>query len=143
MPDWTSVPPRNFDIVTGFFPEARPKANWETNPRPMLVAGVFRAKNSRGIWVRVSYGTSRVEKVRWPNLIIGNISHLDSLNLARPTAFVISPGSQWAILPWGEKHFAPWSAFQTPIISRLPKDMQEHVKQVMERLHDLPMPGQQ
>lgn len=141
MPDWTAVPPRNFDIVTGFFPEARPKANWETNPRPLLVAGVFRAKKSGKVWVRVSYGTSKVEKIRWPNLIIGNMSHLDALNLACPTAFVITPGHQWAILPWGEEHFAPWSAFQTPVISRLPAEMRAHVEKVMKGLPDLPKPG--
>lgn len=141
MPDWTAAPPRNFDIVTGFFPEARPKPNWAENPRPMLVAGVFRSRSTSRIMVRVAYGTSQVEKIRHPNLIIGNLSHLNALNLARQTAFVIHPGSQWAILPWTDEHFMPWTQFQTPVISRLPGEMQDYVADVMKGLRDLPFPG--
>lgn len=140
MPDWIAAHPHSFDIVTGFFPETRPKPTWADNPRPMLVVGVFRSKSSGRVWVRVAYGTSQVEKVRPPNLIIGNMSHLDALNLPKPTAFVIHPGNQWAIIPWSEEHFAPWSSFATPIISRLPKEMQEYVERTMQGLTGLPFP---
>lgn len=141
MPDWIAAPPKNFDIVTGFFPEARPKPNWADNPRPLLVVGVFRGKSSGDVMVRVAYGTSQIEKIRYPNLVIGNLSHLNDLNLPRPTAFVICPGEQWAILPWSEERFAPWSQFSTPIISRLPAEMQEHVTTVMRGLSNVPFPG--
>lgn len=141
MPDWISTPPQDFDIVTGFFPEERPKHNWQENPRPMLVSGVFRGKGSGRVFVRVAYGTSQVEKVRGQQLVIGNMSHLDNLNLAKPTAFVIQPGEQWAILPWSEQHFSPWADFETPVISKLPIEMQEFVKQIMSKLKGLPVPG--
>lgn len=140
MPDWTSAPPRVYDIVTGFFPEALPKPNWAENPRPLLVTGVFRAKATGDLWVRTAYGTGEVGKVRGTCLTIGNLSHLDSLNLAKPTAFVLAPGDQHAILPWSEEHFAPWRQFSTPIISRLPPEMQEYVQAVLSRTSGLPFP---
>lgn len=138
--DWVAVPPRLYDVVTGFFPEAKPKHNWSENPRPMLVVGVFRGKNSRRILVRVAYGTSQVGKAQAYDLSIHNLSSLDALNLACPTAFVLTPGSNMAILEWSEVHFSPWQGFSSPIISRLPADMQEYVKEVVSRQPDLPMP---
>ena len=131
MHDWTRSHPRIYDIVTGFFPEARPKASWAENPRPMLVTGVFRGRTSGEIRLRVAYGTSQVEKIRWPNLNVGNLSNLNDMNLARPTAFVIHPASQMELLRWSDQHFACWSGFSTPIIGRLPPEMQDHVAKVM------------
>lgn len=140
MPDWTSAPPRIYSIVTGFFPEAQPKPNWADNPRPLLVTGVFRNKVSGELWVRTAYGTGEVSKAKGHCLYIGNLSHLNSLNLAKPTAFVLTPGGQHAILPWSEEHFAPWRQFATPVISRLPEEMQEYVATVLARTSNLPFP---
>lgn len=140
MPDWTSKPPRIYDIVTGFFPEAQPKDSWADNPRPLLVTGVFRNKSTLELWVRVAYGTGEVGNVRGVCLNIGNLSHLDNLRLAKPTAFVLTPGSQHAILPWTKEFFCPWRHFSTPVISSLPPEMREYVKGKLAYRDDLPFP---
>jgi len=142
MADWTKTPPAMFDVVTGFFPEVKPKHNWTTNPRPILVTGVFRKQATEEFFIRVAYGTSQIHKIPTPpNLCIGNLSSLDSLNLARPTAFVIAPGSKMMILPWSKDHFRPWRGFASPSIGKLPQDMAAYVKDVISHLEDLPMPG--
>lgn len=140
MADWTSTPPRAGSIATGFFPEARPKENWATNPRPLLVLKVYRGKASGSFHVLVAYGTTKTGKLRDDCLVIGNLSTLNALNLARPTAFVLSPGSNLAILPWSAKHFACWSGFSTPVISHIPKDMEGFVMEVLQTLTDIPVP---
>lgn len=140
MPNWTSAPPRLYSIVTGFFPEAQPKPNWADNPRPLLVTGVYRNKTTGELWVRTAYGTGEVGKVRGTCLNIGNLSHLNRLNLPKPTAFVLTPGDQHAIMPWSEEHFAPWRQFATPVISKLPLEMQEYVQRVLSRTSNLPFP---
>jgi hypothetical protein len=43
-----------------------------------------------------------------------------------------------AILPWIPEFFRPWSNKRSPIISRLPADMQRYVGNVLGRLDDLP-----
>lgn len=142
MVDWSQTPPALFSVVTGFFPETRPKHDWATNPRPLLVTGVFRKRNTSEIFVRVAYGTSRTRRIPAPpNLCIANMSCLDALNLARPTTFVISPGSQMVILPWSPEHFRPWRGFAAPVIGVLPNDMVAYVRDVIRHLQDLPMPG--
>lgn len=140
MPDWTAIPPSPGDIVAGFFPETKPKQSWSTNPRPLLVLRTYKAKNSGKSAALVAYGTTQIAKVRQPALIIGNMTSLDMLNLAKPTAFVLSPTRNLAVLPWSDQHFACWKGRQTPVIGRITAEMKEYVHNALVPLGPLPTP---
>lgn len=88
---------------------------------------------------RIAYGTSQhLSKGHKNDLVIGNVSMLDSLELKKPTRFVINSGKYMAIMPWIPEFFQPWGGFSTPVLSVLPEDMQKHVGFVLSELHDLP-----
>lgn len=128
-----------YNIVTGFFPEAKPKATWETNPRPLLVCGVARDDQTRMIFCRVAYGSSKnLDRARDTDLVIGNMSFLNTLGLKYPTRFAIHSGAQMAILPWISEFFHPWTGYRTPVLSRLDDDMQRVVGYTLSQLTDLP-----
>lgn len=137
--DWQGTPPCLFHIVTGFFPETSPKKTWETNPRPLLVCGVAQDPESKIFFCRIAYGTStNIGKAHKDDLVIGNMSLLDSLYLKKSTRFVIHSGSQMVIMPWTHEFFRPWTGKPTPILSRLPDDMQRFVQGTLMGLNDLP-----
>lgn len=138
MPSWEATPPSIYCIVTGFFPEASPKDTWATNPRPLLVCGTAIDKDTGMYFCRVAYGTSRVSRARKDDIIVGNMSALNALGLKTPTRFVISSGAQMAILPWTAEFFHPWTSKSSPILSKLPEDMQRYVGFVLSSLSDLP-----
>lgn len=139
MAIWETSPPQIYDIVTGFFPETSPKETWATNPRPLLVCGVAQDPKSMMYFCRIAYGTSRnVNEVGNGDLVVGNLSLLNQLNLKRPTKFVLHSGLQMVILPWIPEFFQPWTSYSTPIISRLPQEMQKHVGFELSALGDLP-----
>lgn len=135
---WESRPPYTYDIVTGFFPETSPKETWATNPRPLLVCGRAQDPDTGMYFCRVAYGTTKIDKARDADLVIGNMSMLDTLGLKYPTCFVIHSGRQMVILPWTEEFFRPWSTYSTPTISTLPEEMQGYVGHVLSSLTDLP-----
>lgn len=134
-----TVIPKPGDIVTGFFPETKPKHNWQTNPRPLLVLRRYTATDG-SISVLLSYGTGEISKVKQHALVIANLSTLNSLNLAKPTAFILMPGRNLAILPWTDAHFAPWTGFKTPIIAHLPHPMKVYVHGILQNVPDIPTP---
>lgn len=139
MPAWEKERPNNFDIVTGFFPETSPKTSSTTDPRPLLVCGTAEDKATGTYYCRVAYGTSQHLDRAWPaDLVIGNVSFLNSLNLKKPTRFVLYSGNEMVILPWTRRHFQPWSIFATPVLSSLPDNMQRDVAHVLGSLSDLP-----
>lgn len=137
MSDWQSSPPRIFSVATGFFPETNPKETWATNPRPLLICGVGRQEDGTYI-CRIAYGTTKTGKAHDDDLVIGNVSALNSLNLKRPTCFVIHSSNQLAYMPWTDEFFRPWSGKISPILGRLSEDMQHHVGSVLASLTDLP-----
>lgn len=139
VPSWQGAPPRLYSIVTGFFPEALPKDTWATNPRPLLVCGVAQDPDSKIYFCRIAYGTSRnISKAHANDLVIGNMSLLDSLCLKKATRFLTSSGNQMVIMPWTDEFFQPWTGKATPILSMLPEDMQRFVGGVLATLDDLP-----
>lgn len=139
MPDWEQVAPSIYSIVTGFFPETSPKEAWATNPRPLLVCGTAKDPANGIVFCRIAYGTTKtLDKADPDDLVIGNLDILNQLNLKHPTRFVISSGRQMVILPWTSEFFRRWSNRRTPILARLPEDMQRHVGAVLAALPDLP-----
>jgi hypothetical protein len=139
MPGWERTTPAIYSIVTGFFPEASPKDTWATNPRPLLVCGTAKDSASGTIFCRIAYGTTKnLDKAHRDDLVIGNLAVLDKLNLKHPTRFVIFSGRQMVIMPWTSEFFRPWSNQKTPILARLPEDIQRYVGAFLAALPDLP-----
>lgn len=124
VPDWVGRWPEAFAVVTGFFPEARPKGG-KPDCRPLLVTQVLRAKSSGAIHLRIAYGTSKIKLQKYANrdLIIQNLSDLDACGLMTPTRFVIEPRSQ-LVREWTPENFAPWGGCNSPRRGRLP----DHLK---------------
>lgn len=136
---WERHSPRLYSIVTGFFPEASPKETWATDPRPLLVCGVAQDNDSKTFFCRVAYGTTQhIDKAHENDLVIGNMSMLNTLGLKRTTRFVIHSGKQMAILPWTSEFFSPWSGYTSPFLSCLPEDVQKVVGYDLSQLPDLP-----
>lgn len=138
MATWQDHAPRIYSVVTGFFPETLPRDTWATNPRPLLVCGTARDPESGMVFCRIAYGTSKINKGHPDDLVVGNLSILNSLGLKMPTRFVIHSGAQMVIMPWTDEFFRPWSGCRTPVLSVLPEDMQKVVAHVLVRLPDLP-----
>lgn len=131
MPEWVKVPPQAYSIVTGFFPEIKPK-DGSPDCRPLLVTQVLQSRTTGATAVRVCYGTT---KLRFPqraniDLIVQNSSDLDACGLLRPTRFIIDP-SQQVILRWGETHFQPWTGYGHPRRGMLPLDLQKEYAWLM------------
>ena len=139
MAEWERVPPRVYSVVTGFFPETSPKESWETDPRPLLVCGTAQDPDTNQYFCRVAYGTSKhLDRSHTDDLVVGNLSMLNLLCLKKPTRFVIYSGLQMVIMPWTERFFRPWTGNTSPVLSRLPEDMQRHVGYVLGSLDNLP-----
>jgi hypothetical protein len=123
--------PQVYDIVTGFFPEKKPKGG-TPDRRPLLVTQVLRSRKTGAIAVRVAYGTSQL---RFPDrlgrdLIVQNMSDMDECGLQRPTRFVVTPDQQ-QLLIWDESNFAPWGAAPSPRRGRLTLDLQKEYAWLM------------
>lgn len=138
MAEWERTAPALYSVVTGFFPEANPKETWATNPRPLLVCGTAKDVENNLYFCRIAYGTGRLKPADPDDLVIGNLSMLDAIKLKKPTRFVIGSGASMVILPWTEEFFRPWSGLRTPVLSRLPEEMQRHVGHTLANLGDLP-----
>lgn len=139
MAEWVKRPPYIYDVVTGFSPETAPKGTWATNPRPLLVCGRAVNDETGMVICRIAYGTSQLGRnVHENDLIVGNLSMLNQLNLKNPTRFVIHSGKQMVNVPWTEEFFRPWSGKSSPVLSTLPEEMQRYVGYVLGQLDDLP-----
>ncbi len=132
MPEWVKVPPQAYSIVTGYFPETKPK-DGSPDCRPLLVTQVLQS-NSGATAVRVCYGTTKLKFPRRANddLIVQNSSDLDACGLLRPTRFVVDP-SQQVVLRWDKKHFKPWSGCSHPRRGMLPLDLQKDYAWLMSQ----------
>lgn len=132
-PEWLLNPPSMFDIVTGYFPETKPKGG-VIKLRPMLVTRVLRHR-STGDWAcEVAYGTSVLKTWLRMNddIIIQNSSDLDSMGLAQATRFVLDPAMR-ATLPWSEAHFGCWSNHKCPKLGTLTVEYQKDYAFAMMR----------
>ncbi|MBM1814540.1 hypothetical protein JQX09_18205 [Sulfitobacter pseudonitzschiae] len=129
-PEWVKVPPQAYSIVTGYFPETKPK-DGSPDCRPLLVTQVLQSR-SGATAVRVCYGTTKLKFPQKANidLIVQNSSDLDGCGLLRPTRFVIDP-SQQTVLLWGDKYFEPWSGSKHPRRGMLPLDLQKEFAWLM------------
>lgn len=135
---WEASAPLIFEVVTGFFPEAKPKPTWATNPRPLLVCGVATDDSTGEHFVRIAYGSKRMEPCGRYDIPLGNLAKLDALNLPHPTRFVLS-AKDLVILPWTKQHFRPWTRFTTPRIGRFDEELRREVQWAMaEQWDDVP-----
>lgn len=130
-PEWVKRRPEAFSIVTGFFPETKPK-DGKASCRPLLITQVLRHKETGQIAMRVAYGTS---KIRFPeaanrDLIVQNISDLDACGLMTPTRFVVNPKNQ-IVRPWTQDFFRPWGAALSPRRGKLTQDLQHEYAWLM------------
>lgn len=130
QPDWLSRPPQAYSIVTGFFPETRPKSG-KPDCRPLLVTQVLQGSKG-GIALRVCYGTTKTYFPQKANvdLIIQNSSDLDECGLLRSTRFVVDPRQQ-ARLIWSEDNFRPWTGCSHPRRGQLPSHLQKEYAWLM------------
>ena len=139
MAEWERSPPRIYNVVTGFFPETSPKETWATDPRPLLICGTGQNPDTGMYLCRVAYGTSvKLDRSHSNDLVVSNLSLLNLLCLKKPTRFVISSGKHMVILPWTEEYFRPWTGNRSPVLSRLPDDMQHYVGYILGKLTNLP-----
>lgn len=129
-PDWLSRPPQAYSIITGFFPETKPK-DGSPDCRPLLVTQVLQG-SAGSIALRVCYGTTKVLFPQKANedLIIQNSSDLDECGLLRATRFVIDPRQQVPLL-WSEDNFCLWSGCSHPRRGRLPEHLQREYAWLM------------
>ena len=120
-PKWLTQPPSAFDIVTGYFPESKPKGALRL--RPCLVLDVLRGKESGQIACRIAYGTKNLKFVqrRYLDLIIPNASDLNSMGLSTATRFDLDSRNT-ALLPWTEEFFGCWAGYNMPKICTLTED---------------------
>lgn len=63
---------------------------------------------------------------------------MDALGLKHPTRFVIFSGRHMVIMPWTAEFFQPWTGRRSPILSRLPAEMQKFAGVILSELEDLP-----
>ena len=135
-PSWLSSPPSAFDVVTGYFPETKPK---EGGPklRPLLVTKVLRNKRSGEFACEVGYGTSnlKVGQRFLDDIIIQNMGDLNTIGLLQATRFVLDP-KQRVILPWSASHFGCWTGYASPRLGTLTTDYQKDYAFAMMRWAD-------
>lgn len=132
-PDWVARWPEAYAIVTGFYPESKPKGG-APQCRPLLVTQVLRGRTTGKIALRIAYGTSitRFPERAGIDLIIQNISDLDACGLQSPTRFVIAPKDQ-IVRQWTPEFFRPWGGCSTPRRGKLPPDLQHEYAWLMAR----------
>jgi hypothetical protein len=136
-PEWTARPPALFDIVTGYFPETKPK-KCGPDLRPPLVTRTLRNKKTGEIACQVAYGTSklRIGQRQFDDIIIQNLPDMDEMGLAVATRFILDPQQQ-VILPWSTEHFGCWSGHANPKVGALTIDYQkDYAFAMMRRMDD-------
>ena len=118
-PKWVLSPPSVFDIVAGYYPESKPRADTPAN-RPCLVTKVFQDDETGRYACEIAYGTKTLNAVARgdKDLIIQNYSHLDEMGLPVATRFNLDLNKR-VVLEWNESNFKPWSGYKTPRIGQL------------------------
>lgn len=116
---WIEQPPTAFDIVTGYYPESKPKA--ELRLRPCLVVGVLKGQTTGNLAIRIAYGTKNLKFVQRKDidLIIQNHSDLKAIGLPMATRFNLD---ELIVLPWNQENFGCWRGYRHPVVGRLTQD---------------------
>jgi hypothetical protein len=132
-PKWALSPPSLFDIVTGFYPETRPKDGTPAH-RPCLVTAVLLNSQTGQYACRIAYGTKNLKTATRADkdLIISKSSHLDEMGLPIVTRFALDE-DLIATFPWDEPHFRPWTGYKTPKIGALTLEYQKDYAWIMAK----------
>lgn len=133
QPKWTLSPPNLFDIVTGFYPESKPKAGTPAH-RPCLVTAVYQDTESGGYACEVTFGTKSLKTHQRSQLdiIIVNSSDLDEIGLPIATRFDLDAENR-VVLEWKDDNFKPWRGYQSPKIGTLTLEYQKEYAWLMAR----------
>jgi hypothetical protein len=118
MPEWAAAPPSMMDIVTAYYPETKPKGDLRL--RPCLVTAVYVDEDTQEFLCDVAYGTTNLKAwVRMgKDVIIQNISDLDSVGLPRATRFNLDIKDRVRLV-WGDRDFGCWTGNSSPRIGTL------------------------
>lgn len=122
-----------FDIVTGYYPESRPKAGTPAH-RPCLVTAVYQDSETGGYACEVTYGTKSLKTHQRMGLdiIIINSADLDLIGLPMATRFDLDADNR-VVMEWKEDNFMPWAGYQSPKIGALTLDNQKEYAWLMAK----------
>lgn len=133
LPKWALSPPNLFDIVTGYYPESKPKAGTPAH-RPCLVTAVYEDTESGGYACEVTFGTKSLKTHQRAELdiIIINSSDLDAMGLPMATRFDLDACNR-IVMEWNVKNFKPWRGYVSPKIGALILDYQKEYAWIMAK----------
>ena len=131
--NWTLSPPNLFDIVTGYYPESKPRAGTPAL-RPCLVTHVYQDTETGAYACEIVFGTKnlKIMKRKDKDLIIQNLSDMREVGLYVATRFDLD-NSKRVVLEWSEQNFKPWTGYRTPRTGRLTEDYQKEYAWLMMR----------
>ena len=122
-----------FDIVTGYYPESRPKAGTSAH-RPCLVTAVYQDTESGGYACEVTFGTKSLKTHQRSGLdiIIINSADLDAICLPRATRVDLDADNR-VVMELKKDNFMPWSGYQSPKIGALTLEYQKDYAWLMAK----------
>lgn len=108
-----------FDIVTGYYPESKPKDDTPAR-RPCLVTRVYEDVETGVFACEIVYGSKhhKIATRSDKDIIIQNFSHLDEMGLPLATRFDLGPENR-VVLGWDEPDFRPWNGYRSPRLGHL------------------------
>lgn len=120
VPNWVNSPPSAFDIVTGYYPETKPKHALRL--RPLLVLNVYKNASGTAYACDVTFGTKNIKFVQRKHLdiIIQNSVDLGHIGLPMATRFDLDE-ENIARLPWDDEFFGCWTGRSHPKLGSLPE----------------------
>lgn len=133
QPKWTLSPPNLFDIVTGYYPESKPKAGTPAL-RPCLVTAVYQDGETGCYACEVAFGTKTLKTHQRSQLdiIIVNSSELDLMGLPMNTRFDLDTENR-VVLEWLSRNFKPWTGYRSPRIGALTLEYQKEYAWLMAK----------
>lgn len=133
IPNWARSAPSIFDIVTGYYPESKPKAGTPAH-RPCLITKVFQDEETGLYAVEIIYGTKNLKSLtrRDKDIIIQNCADLDEMGLPVATRFMMDPDCR-VVLEWLPPNFEPWSGYKSPKLGHLLLDYEKEYAWLMAK----------
>ena len=133
QPKWTLSPPNLFDIVTGYYPESKPKAGTPAH-RPCLVTAVYQDEQTGAYACEVAFGTKTLKTHQRGDLdlIIQNSSDIDAVGLPMATRFDLDKENR-VVLEWSDTNFKPWRGYSSPRLGGLTLDYQKDYAWLMAK----------
>jgi hypothetical protein len=131
QPEWVGGPPNLFDIVTGYYPESKPKAGTPAH-RPCLITAVYRNEETGQHACEIAYGTKSLKQHNRQGLdvIVVNSADLDAMGLPMATRFNLDADKRVTLL-WASENFQPWTGYSTPKIGALLLEYQKEYAWLM------------